>query len=144
MRFRFQLERMLSFVRVRETMKKLEISTLVQKLNVLEDRRNSLRNNVNELLGKQREKLESGTEWLGFLSQKIERDSKETLKIERMIRKEKEDLENKRYELGVISMRRKGLESLKEKRLNEFKLDERRKLQKRLDQNYQLLKGKAS
>lgn len=79
-----------------------------------------------------------------FLSQKIERDSKETLKIERMIRKEKEDLENKRYELGVISMRRKGLESLKEKRLNEFKLDERRKLQKRLDQNYQLLKGKAS
>ena len=109
MRFRFQLERMLSFVRVRETMKKLEISTLVQKLNVLEDRRNSLRNNVNELLGKQREKLESGTEWLGFLSQKIERDSKETLKIERMIRKEKEDLENKRYELGVISMRRKDL-----------------------------------
>lgn len=39
-------------------------------------------------------------------------------------------------------MRRKGLESLKEKRFMDFKLDERRKSQKRLDQNYQLLKGK--
>jgi flagellar biosynthesis chaperone FliJ len=143
MKFRFKLERMLSFVRIKETMKKLEVSALVQKVTALELRKDRLRTNVNELLEKQKEKLSFGTEWLQFLNQKIELDSKESLKLERMIRKEKEDLENRRYELGVISMRRKGLESLKEKRMFEFKMVERRKAQKRLDQNYQLLKGKT-
>jgi flagellar biosynthesis chaperone FliJ len=134
---------MLSFIKVRETMKKLELSALVQKVITLEKRKDLLRENVNDMLSKQKERLQFGTEWLNFLSQKIEQDTKESLKIERMIRKEKEDIENKRYELGVISMRRKGLESLKEKRFSDFKVDERRKAQKRLDQNYQLLKGKA-
>lgn len=142
MKFRFRLERMLSFVRIKETMKKLEVSALTQKINVLELKKDGLRTNVNLLLNKQKERLQFGTEWLSFLSQKIEQDTRETLRIERMIRKEKEDLENKRYELGAIAMRRKGLESLKEKRFMDFKLDERRKSQKRLDQNYQLLKGK--
>lgn len=143
MKFRFRLEQMLSFVRIRETMKKLEVSAIAQKVNVLEFKKDSLRRNVNELLDKQKEKLQFGTEWLSFLSQKIEQDTRETLKLERILRKEKEDLENKRYELGVISMRRKGLESLKEKRFADYKLDERRKAQKRLDQNYQLLKGRS-
>ncbi|MBM4317101.1 MAG: hypothetical protein FJ116_06440 [Deltaproteobacteria bacterium] len=143
MKFRFKLERMLSFVRIKETMKKLEVSALIQKVNVLEQRQILLRSNVNDLLEKQKEKISFGTEWLQFLNQKIECDSKESLKLERMIRKEKEDLENRRYELGVISMRRKGLESLKDKRMYEFKLNDRRKAQKQLDQNYQLLKGKT-
>lgn len=142
MKFRFKLERMLSFVKIRETMKKLEVSTLIQKVCLLEKRKDSLREGINQLLEKQKERLQYGTEWLAFLSQKIEQDNKETLKLERLIRKEKEDLENKRYELGVISMRRKGLESLKEKRFSDFKIDERRKSQKRLDQNYELLKGR--
>ncbi|NBX69362.1 MAG: hypothetical protein EBR01_10420 [Proteobacteria bacterium] len=143
MKFRFRLEQMLSFVRIKETMKKLEVSAVAQKVIVLESRKDQLRQNVNELLKKQKERLQFGTEWLSFLAQKVEQDTKETQKIERMLRKEKEDLENKRYELGVISMRRKGLESLKEKRLSDFKLEERRKAQKRLDQNYQLLKGRG-
>ena len=142
MKFRFKLERMLSFVKIRETMKKLEVSALIQKVSLLEKRKDSLREGINQLLEKQKERLQYGTEWLAFLSQKIEQDNKETLKLERLIRKEKEDLENKRYELGVISMRRKGLESLKEKRFADFKIDERRKSQKRLDQNYELLKGR--
>ncbi len=143
MKFRFRLEQMLSFVRIKETMKKLEVSAVAQKVIVLESRKDQLRQNVNELLKQQLERLKFGTEWLSFLAQKVEQDTKETQKIERMLRKEKEDLENKRYELGVISMRRKGLESLKEKRLSDFKLEERRKAQKRLDQNYQLLKGRG-
>ncbi len=142
MKFRFRLEKMLSFVRIKETMKKLEISVIAQKVNALEFKKDNLRRNINELLDKQKERLQYGTEWLTFLSQKIEQDTQETLKVERVIRKEKESLENKRYELGVVSMRRKGLESLKEKRLSDFKLDEQRKFQKRLDQNYQLLKGR--
>lgn len=142
MKFRFRLEQMLSFVRIKETMKKLEVSAVAQKVVALESKKDYLRQNVNALLDKQKERLQFGTEWLSFLAQKIEQDTKETLKLERMIRKEKEDLDNKRYELGVISMRRKGLESLKEKRFSDFKLDERRKAQKRLDQNYQLLKGR--
>ncbi len=142
MKFRFRLERLLSFIRIKETMKKLEVSALVQKVNILEFRKDQLAQNVKKLLQNQNERLQSGTEWLSFLSQKIEQDSKETLRVERVIRKEKEDLENKRYELGRISMRRKGVESLKEKRFADFKLDEGRKSQKRLDQSYQLLKGK--
>ena len=143
MKFRFRLEQMLSFVRIKETMKKLEVSSVTQKVNALEARKVQLLQSVNELLEKQKERLQFGTEWLSFLAQKVEQDTRETQKIERMLRKEKEDLENKRYELGVISMRRKGLESLKEKRFSEFKLEERRKAQKRLDQNYQLLKGRG-
>lgn len=142
MRFRFRLERMLSFIRIKETMKKLEVSTLTQKVVALESQKDSLRKNINELLEKQKERLQFGTEWLEFLSRKIEQDTRETIRLERVIRNEKEELDNKRYELGVIAMRRKGLESLKEKRFSDFKLEDRRRSQKRLDQNYQLLKGK--
>lgn len=142
MRFRFRLERMLSFIRIKETMKKLEVSTLTQKVVALELQKESLRKNINELFEKQKERLQFGTEWLDFLSRKIEQDTRESLRLERVIRTEKEELDNKRYELGVISMRRKGLESLKEKRFADFRLEDRRRSQKRLDQNYQLLKGK--
>ncbi|NQW44704.1 MAG: hypothetical protein HQ462_04785, partial [Deltaproteobacteria bacterium] len=61
MKFRFRLERLLSFIRVKETMKKLEVSALVQKVNILEFRKDQLAENVKKLLQNQNERLQSGT-----------------------------------------------------------------------------------
>lgn len=120
MKFRFRLERMLSFVRIKETMKKLEVSALTQKINVLELKKDGLRTNVNLLLNKQKERLQFGTEWLSFLSQKIEQDTRETLRIERMIRKEKEDLEKQTVRIRSHRYAKKRARILKRKTVHGF------------------------
>ena len=62
MKFRFKLERMLSFVKIRETMKKLEVSALIQKVSLLEKRKDSLREGINQLLEKQKKGITAGEE----------------------------------------------------------------------------------
>jgi hypothetical protein len=144
MRFRFRLEKILSWIRLRETTKKMEFATTLQRTEFLKKRKQAVQESIFSA-------CENPTEGsyidLGLSlvqSEKLKFDREEILRLEILIRKEEETLEKKRSELAKLAMRRRGLENLKDKRYREFRLIEVRKDQKRLDENYQILKVKRS
>lgn len=144
MKFNFRLEKVLNFIRIRETLKKMEVATETQKLRFIQGQHDSLIQSMRNTLSMQTEKLSVGTEWLSYQTQKIAWDSKESVRLEKLMREQEELLENKKYELNRIILRRKGIESVKEKRYAEYKFEQNRKAQKTLDENFQLLKGRKN
>lgn len=141
MRFEFRLEKILNLVRLKETVKKMEVASVLQKIRYLEKRKNTIQEGIRELLEKSVTGL--NTQWLFFQNTKIEMDVKEQKKIDKLLVEENQTLHERQKELEAILLRRKSLEALKEKRLKEHKLTEGRRIQKQLDEIYQLTKGRT-
>jgi flagellar export protein FliJ len=142
MRFQFRLEKMLNFIRIKETVKKMEVAVIVQKMGFLSGQKENLDNNIRALLEKSQSSLSVGMDWIYYQNSKIEFDLKETRKIEALLAAERKELVERKSELSRITMRKKALESLKEKRLKEFRLQQGRRVQKQLDDVYQLTVGR--
>lgn len=136
MKFNFRLEKILHFVRVRESMKKMEVSALTHQVRYLEDRCVRLSKNIRELLDLRKDPVAS--DWSGFCDGKIEMDSRSLASSEGELRKVSEELEQRRYELMSITMRRKGFEALRSQREREFNVAQNRREQKHLDELYSL------
>lgn len=138
MHFQFRLEKMLNFLRLKETVKKMEVAASIQKVHFLGRRREELRSSMRGLLEKSNANLQISMDWIYYQNSKIEIDLKETRRIEAMLSEENEELKRKKSELLRLTTRKKALESLREKRLKEFKLQQGRRIQKQLDEVYQL------
>ncbi len=138
MRFQFRLEKVLHFVRLKETMKKMEVAAVAQRVNFLQKRIGELGDSIRSILLEQQLKLSQGFDWIHYQSEKISLDAKETAKLEKMLVEENLLLEKRRRELNRIILRKKALESLKQRKLSEFKVHESRRNQKELDEIYQL------
>ena len=142
MRFVFRLEKMLNFIRLNETVKKMEVAASVQKIGFLQGRKNALNESIRSLLEKTRDGLSIGMDWVYFQNSKIENDLNEIKKTDVMRAEEQHKLGLLRIELSKITMRKKALESLRDKRLREFRLQQGRRVQKQLDDIYQLTRGR--
>lgn len=142
MKFRFRLERMLQFVELREATKRTEIATLRQAIHSGEQRKIGLEGSIRKMLVDSRARLAINASWVPYEVQKIDADSKEILKIERELVKHHETLLIKQEELSRLSMRKKALESLKDKRKLDFSLNQSRREQKLLDESYRTVKRK--
>ncbi len=136
MQFRFNLEKLLSLVRIRETMKQMEVSAVIQRVNFLKNRKKS----IGEGMRKALELTRGGEspEWFAFYTSKLEMDVREGHRIDALIADENVVLKRTQDELKDIVLKRKSLESLREKRYKDFKTQQSRKLQKQLDEIYQL------
>ncbi len=138
MRFQFRLEKILNLVRLKETMMQMELSAVVQRVEFLKRRRKDLELEVLKLL----EKTDSNIslDWYQFQIMKVELDVKEQRKVDGMIDEVTEELLQKQKALNEITLKKKSLERIKEKNLTEFKLEQSRRVQKQLDEIYQLTK----
>ena len=122
----------------------MEVAVSVQKINFFNRRKSELASQVRELLEQQAAGIYLDTDWMMFRVQKVILNKEEESRLDKMKLEEEKVLAKKRAELSRLSMRRKGIESLKEKRYSEFKLSESRKAQKQLDEVYQLsMKARA-
>lgn len=138
MRFQFRLEKMLSFIRLKETTKKMEVAACLAKLGYLRRKKDALVENIRSILGSTYANGYFDLANTVYLTKQIEIDKSEGERLDRYIREEENVLRKKQSELSRLVMRKKGLESLKERRREEFRLQESRKEQKRIDEAYEL------
>jgi flagellar biosynthesis chaperone FliJ len=140
MHFEFRLEKALSFVQLKETTKKMEVAASLQKLHFLKGRKSSLADNIRNVLAKTYENGYFDLANAAYFTEQINLTKLENDRLERFIREEENLLKKKQQELSRLQMRKKGLESLREKRLQEFKLRESRREQKQIDDTYELIR----
>lgn len=133
MTFRFRLEKVLHFVRLKETVKKMELASIAGRIRFLTDRIAEMRGVLRDLLSRPHDSA-----FAVFQTQKIAADAREVSRLESVLRNEETALEKKRRELNRILMRKKGLESLREKRHQEFRMEKNRREQRKLDDLHQI------
>ena len=136
MTFRFRLEKVLHFVKLRETVKKMEVAAITQRLRFMKQRQEVLQENIRTMLSRQSETPNG--EWQYFQTNKVAVDVKELGQLEVAVRKEEVALERRRNDLNRLFQRRKALESLKEKKEKEFRMEQTHKQQNQLDEIYQM------
>jgi len=138
MKFRFSLQKALDWTEVEESALRMEIARLLKEAERLTARRAELESNLERLLGGQ-----LSLEWAPYRAQKVPSDAREMRELEGKIRERRNEIEFKKVDLNRVLMKRKGLESLRGKRLGDFRMQETRREQKRLDDNYQILKARV-
>ncbi len=136
MAFKFKLEKVLHHVRIRETMKRMEVSSLVQRVAFLERRKDELARGVREVLEQSHRVITPA--WAVFQNNKISLDAAEVSRLEKLLIEEQRMLEKRKGELNRILMRKRGLDTLRDKRLAEHRTEESRHEQKQADENHQL------
>ena len=128
MTFRFRLEKVLHFVRLKETVKKMELASLAGRMAFLRRRIEDMQQGMRELLARPHE-----SQWALYQTEKIAFDAREIRRLEGVLRNEELAMEKKKRELTRLLFRKKALESLREKRYREFRMEENRRQQRRLD-----------
>lgn len=139
MKFQFRLEKVLHFVRLKETVKKMEMSAASQRVAFIRHRIEELSTGLRDLLGKFH--AQTSSEWAHYHTTKIAFDSKEIGKLEKVLANEIQAMEKIKRELERIFRKKKALESLREKREQEFRVQENRRQQKILDDAHQMTAG---
>lgn len=142
MKFKFRLERVLDFYRLRETLMKMELARAVSAWQGLKAQKEQSERQLEFLLAESPKRLAMGGEWAPYGVGQIELTVTAIKRLEREIAKAAEAVEVKKFELARLSMRREALEKLREKRRTEFRLLESRKEQKFVDEIYQRSKWK--
>jgi len=139
-RFRFRLERVLDFLRLNETVKKMEVASLVQRLELLEKEKVHREETIRSVLSQSKERWLENSDWIPYQTSKVAADARDILRIEKKVIEAKEELEAKKFELGRLAMKRKAMENLKDKRKAIFRVEETRREQKTNDELYRLVK----
>ena len=138
MAFKFRLEKILHLIQVKETAKRNEIFSIIRSIVDMEGKKAGLNENIRLLLERNSDGV--SLEWAPYASIKIPHDVQEIRILETKIANEKNSLEQRKIELKQVVMRRKGLESLRGKRLREFTLERDRTLQKRMDEWHRIVR----
>jgi flagellar export protein FliJ len=139
-RFRFRMERVLDFVRLNETVKKMEVSSLVQQVEALEKEKVDREATIRSLLDQSRDRWTQDSSWIPYQTSKVAADARDINRIDKKLVAVRNTLEEKKFELGRLAMKRKAMENLKEKRKSMFRVEETRREQKTNDELYRLLK----
>lgn len=136
MKFQFKLQKVLHFIRLKEEMKKMEVSTSMTKLGFLQKRRKRIEDELTLALNKGQEDV---LLWAHFQQEKVKADLFQMKQLDRLIVDQTAECDKCRGELSRISMRRRSVEALRDKRESEFRIERARKEQKQLDETHQLL-----
>lgn len=136
MRFQFRLQKMLTLASMKETLKKLEFSAEAHKLSVLENRKKHLEAEIESALDHKGRNLDIRMALL--YSQRIGLTVDEIQKLDGTIETQKGVLDIRRSELMALTQKRRALESLRESKLQEFKVQGARKDQREIDEMYSL------
>ena len=120
-------------------MKRMEVASVVQRIQFLNNRKVSIEQNMRKTL----ELVQGGAsmEWTVFYGSKMELDVKESHRLENLVKDEELLLKDRQKELAEIMLKKKSLESLRDKRWKDHRNIQSRKLQKELDEIYQLSSG---
>lgn len=140
MKFRFRLEKALQFAHLKEVTKKGEYAAAVQRVGELKERHHLLAANQRaflELAGRHPDMARAH-----YQNTKIRADLVELRKLEQAVANEQTAADKIRVELGRLAMRRKALESLRERRYQEYRVGETRHEQNRIDESYRNLPKK--
>jgi flagellar export protein FliJ len=136
MRFRFRLARILAFVELREREKKMQVATQAHKVEALAEKKRKLAAQVLAVLAEPLTTID----WLRLRNEKVDLDRQELKRVSAEWVQENEMLDNLHYDLGKIAMRRKAIETLRERKEQEFKLVDNRREQTKLDEAYRMSK----
>lgn len=139
MKFKFRLEKVANYFVQREFAKKLELAKATRELVMVEQQASSLKTENSTLLNQRIEKAALGIEWLKLLMDRIDNNIGSLEELDRKTSQLREVVDLKRRELNAVTARKKALESMKEKKKQDFKTVENRRLQRRLDDTYQIL-----
>jgi flagellar export protein FliJ len=134
-RFQFRLARVLRYVELREREKKTEVAVLIRELENLQLKKDAVESETRRLL-----MIVTDVNLLKHNAERVLLTRTEISKLDTKMVHVKESLELKQFELAGLGMRKKGLESLREKREKEFRLEENRRAQTRLDEAYRMSK----
>ena len=130
-KFAFRLQRALQFALLRENQSKKKVAATLQRMAFLEKYSTKLE-----------ERLKAAIEWSNRAVNTLEGDAHrqailptmdESKRIGVLLEEEKEALKAAQDELIRQSRRRRSLESLREKRQSDFRKDEARREQKKID-----------
>lgn len=135
-RFSFRLQRALDFALLRENQKKKVVARALQRISFLKKYTVQLETKI-------RTAIETSNRAIGTLEADAHRQSvlptiEESRRIQGLLGEEEKELHTQQEALVRLSQRRRSLESLREKRMDDFKLDRSRAEQKRIDENVSL------
>lgn len=134
MRFKFRLARVLNYLSLKETVKKMEVAAVVREIALAERRVQELEVDLRQLLEEGPKRFAEGMQWASFQVNRIAADRRDIEALAKNLRLLHEALEEKRGELARLAMRRQAMENLRDKRKAEFKLDQSRRDQKQMDE----------
>ncbi|MBI4404603.1 MAG: hypothetical protein HY537_10600 [Deltaproteobacteria bacterium] len=117
----------------------MEVSTIFKTLEQLKHRKQDLLDEIQNLLQKEVEQLRRASAPNAYSPQRVALDSKEIDRIGNEMERQSRTLQLRQMELTRITMNRKALEALKEKRRIEAAQKKNRRQQKELDENFRLL-----
>lgn len=135
MRFRFKLEKALSFFEGRERLKKMELVNVMQKISILREKKKFLDEGVGGMLSYGR----SDIRFSALENEKVPFSLDQGALTHKQISEAEQYLNLQKEELRSIQSRRKALEELKSKRYRDFRVDKNRKDQRFLDETYRLM-----
>ena len=136
--FKFRLKRVLDFISKDELAKKMELAMALKKEAEIQSRISGAEGEIRELLAAA-DKI--SVSWLQYAGERSEFQLDQIKRYEMKLAVQKEETGIKRQVLSVTSAKRRGLELLRDKRHQEYRLRERRKEQIQQDEVYQILKA---
>jgi flagellar biosynthesis chaperone FliJ len=110
----------------------------MRTITKLENKKSSLQTSLLTALSKQSDP--SAGSWMDFYMKRVLLDREEIRKTEKEIEEAKEQLHFSKHKLVQMVRKKKALEALREKRKQEFTVEENRRLQKSIDELYRLSK----
>lgn len=140
MAFTFSLQKALEWTLIEESAKRSEIAGLNKKIEALKAELARSNTGLRALLEDEGKRFSS--DWAPFVAARVPSLAEAIRGFEADLRERERVAAEKRIELNRILMKRKGLESLKGKRLREYRLKESRREQKRLDEVHQILSNR--
>ena len=143
MKFKFRLEKVLSFLKLQETMLKMEVATLARRATELRARMVTLEEDTRRILEETPLRLAENPAWAPYQTSQVALNTKRVRELQVKYDQVRNDWEIKKLELGRHAMRRKALENLRANKLSEFKIEETRKDQKKMDELFQLSSPKG-
>jgi flagellar biosynthesis chaperone FliJ len=129
---------MLEFTVMKETQKKREIADVARQLDDLKRKKEETQLALIDNLESTKKKLGESTEWIPYQVGQVNFDLGKIKAWEQEIENTLMQIEELKVELIKIVKRKRALESLKEKRHTEFRVQTSRQEQKELDEIHQM------
>ncbi|NBX92166.1 MAG: hypothetical protein EB078_02760 [Proteobacteria bacterium] len=140
MRFKFRLEKIANYFTQKEFAKKIELAKVLRDLAQSKSLKESIERENLGLLKNQSQKSQVGVEWLKLFMDRIDHNIISLEKLKVVIGEQQTVVDLKRKELNILSAKKKALETMRDKKMAEFKVIANRNAQKKLDESFELLK----
>ena len=140
MKFHFRLKRVLKFVELKEREKKMEVAAALRELEEVKTQIKRVEQDTSDLLAQSNTLDAHDIICLKFRDEKIHLNRKKIFDFKKIETEKTKAFEDKKQEMSRLSMRKKALETHREKKRQEFSVEESRRNQTRLDEAYRMSK----